>query len=135
MPTYEFQCDAEHEVIEQFYNINDVPRILPCPHKMCKMPAKRLIGCGAAAIFKGDWPGKTLTRTEENQTLTEKAQIARRMKRSGKVPMDAVIHAKDVDRATYSGPKHLPTGHPENIKPSEVPAPPKPKKRKAKRKS
>jgi hypothetical protein len=99
------------------------------------MPAKRLIGAGAAALFKGDWPGKTLTRQSENRNLTDKAKVARRMKRSGKVPMDAVLHDKDVDLAKYHGPKTLPAGHPEGIKPSEMPPSKKQKKNKPKPKS
>lgn len=51
MPTYDYVCDAcEHE-FEHFQSIKDAP-LRKCP-ECGKMKLRRLIGPGAAVIFKG----------------------------------------------------------------------------------
>jgi putative FmdB family regulatory protein len=51
MPTYEYKCDACGFEFEKFQSIKS-SAIKKCPH--CgKNRAKRLIGIGAAVIFKG----------------------------------------------------------------------------------
>ena len=50
MPTYEYECDHCGERFERFQGIKDAP-VKKCPK--CGAPVRRLIGPGAAIIFKG----------------------------------------------------------------------------------
>ena len=51
MPTYDYQCDACGHTFEQFQSITSSP-LKKCPD--CgKLKLKRLLGTGAALIFKG----------------------------------------------------------------------------------
>jgi len=50
MPTYEYECDQCGERFEKFQNMKDDP-VKTCPK--CGSPVRRLIGPGAAIIFKG----------------------------------------------------------------------------------
>lgn len=51
MPTYDYQCDACNHAFELFQGIND-PKKKKCPN--CgKQKLRRLIGTGAAIVFKG----------------------------------------------------------------------------------
>jgi putative FmdB family regulatory protein len=50
MPTYEYECDACGERFERFQSMKDDP-VQKCPK--CDGPVRRLIGTGAAVIFKG----------------------------------------------------------------------------------
>lgn len=62
MPTYDYHCDAcEHE-FEHFQGIND-PLLKKCPE--CGKPKlRRLIGAGAAVVFKGSGFYQTDYRSE-----------------------------------------------------------------------
>ena len=51
MPTYDYLCDACGHKFEHFQSIND-PHLKKCPE--CKKnKLRRLIGAGAAVMFKG----------------------------------------------------------------------------------
>jgi putative FmdB family regulatory protein len=51
MPTYDYQCQACDHTFEMFQGIND-PHLTKCPE--CGKPKlKRLMGIGAAVMFKG----------------------------------------------------------------------------------
>ena len=50
MPTYEYECNQCGERFEKFQNITAEP-IKTCPE--CGGDVRRLIGAGAAIIFKG----------------------------------------------------------------------------------
>jgi len=50
MPTYEYQCEGCGHRFERFQNMSDAP-IKVCPE--CGGTVRRLIGTGAAVIFKG----------------------------------------------------------------------------------
>ena len=50
MPTYEYECDQCEERFEKFQNMKDDP-VKTCPK--CGGAVRRLIGPGAAIIFKG----------------------------------------------------------------------------------
>ena len=50
MPTYDYECEECGITFERFQNIKDDP-IKKCPE--CGGSVKRLIGAGAAVIFKG----------------------------------------------------------------------------------
>lgn len=51
MPTYDYKCDACDHLFELFQSIND-PVKKKCP-KCGKNKLRRLIGAGAAIVFKG----------------------------------------------------------------------------------
>jgi putative FmdB family regulatory protein len=62
MPTYDYQCDACGHAFELFQSIND-PVVQKCPE--CKKPKlRRLIGAGAAIVFKGSGFYQTDYRSE-----------------------------------------------------------------------
>lgn len=50
MPTYEYECHRCGCRFEQFQNMKDKP-LQTCP--ACGGPVQRLLGAGAAVIFKG----------------------------------------------------------------------------------
>jgi len=50
MPTYDYQCDDCGHRFEQFQKMSDAP-VRTCPE--CGGKVNRLIGTGAAVIFKG----------------------------------------------------------------------------------
>jgi putative FmdB family regulatory protein len=50
MPTYDYQCDTCGHRFERFQKMSDAP-VNACPE--CGGKVRRLIGTGAAAIFKG----------------------------------------------------------------------------------
>ncbi|MCK4602434.1 MAG: zinc ribbon domain-containing protein [Phycisphaerae bacterium] len=50
MPTYDYQCNDCGHRFEYFQNMSDAP-LKKCPE--CGGAVKRLIGTGAAVIFKG----------------------------------------------------------------------------------
>ncbi len=51
MPTYDYKCDACEHLFELFQSIND-PVKKKCP-QCGKNKLRRLIGAGAAIVFKG----------------------------------------------------------------------------------
>ena len=51
MPTYDYRCTACSHTFEQFQSMKDKP-LRKCP-KCAKNALERLIGTGAAVIFKG----------------------------------------------------------------------------------
>lgn len=62
MPTYDYHCDhCEHE-FELFQGIND-PKKRKCP-ECGKLKLRRLIGTGAAVVFKGSGFYQTDYRSE-----------------------------------------------------------------------
>jgi putative FmdB family regulatory protein len=69
MPTYDYHCDAcEHE-FEHFQGMND-PLLKKCPE--CKKPKlRRLIGAGAAIVFKGSGFYQTDYRSESYKKKAE----------------------------------------------------------------
>ena len=51
MPTYDYRCDACDHEFEEFQSFSEKP-LKKCPN--CKKPKlRRLLGSGAAIIFKG----------------------------------------------------------------------------------
>ena len=69
MPTYEYECDACGHRFEEFQRISDKP-LRTCPN--CKKrKLRRLIGAGAAVLFKGSGFYQTDYRSKD---YTEKAK-------------------------------------------------------------
>jgi len=50
VPTYEYECKTSGRRFEKFQRMSEKP-LKKCPE--CGGPARRLIGAGAAVIFKG----------------------------------------------------------------------------------
>lgn len=71
MPTYDYECKKCGHVFEVFQSITDPP-VRACPQ--CKGRVKRLLGTGAAVMFKGsgfyetDYKRKSSTSTSSNST-------------------------------------------------------------------
>ena len=62
MPTYDYVCDACKHEFELFHSIKDEPK-RKCP-KCGRQKLRRLIGPGAAIVFKGSGFYKTDYRSE-----------------------------------------------------------------------
>src|SRR6185312_5194848 len=62
MPTYDYVCDGCNHAFEMFQSIKD-DAIKKCP-KCKKMKLRRLIGAGAAIMFKGSGFYKTDYRSD-----------------------------------------------------------------------
>lgn len=62
MPTYDYKCTACKHLFEQFQSMKDKP-LKKCP-KCGKNALERLIGTGAAVIFKGSGFYQTDYRSE-----------------------------------------------------------------------
>lgn len=62
MPTYDYVCDACEHQFELFHSITDKPK-RKCP-KCGRLRLRRLIGPGAAIVFKGSGFYKTDYRSE-----------------------------------------------------------------------
>lgn len=70
MPTYDYLCDACGHQFEQFQGIND-PLLKTCP--ACKRrKLRRLLGTGAAIMFKGSGFYQTDYRSESYQKAAKK---------------------------------------------------------------
>jgi putative FmdB family regulatory protein len=72
MPTYEYQCDACEHNFDEFQSFSDPP-LKKCPK--CKKPKlRRLIGTGAAIIFKGSGFYQTDYRSESYKAAAKAEQ-------------------------------------------------------------
>jgi putative FmdB family regulatory protein len=69
MPTYEYQCDACDHHLEEFQSFSDPP-LTKCP--VCgKRKLRRLLGTGAAIIFKGSGFYETDYRSESYKSAAK----------------------------------------------------------------
>ena len=62
MPTYDYECDACGHTLEIFQGINE-PKKKKCP-ECGKLKLRRLLGAGAAVVFKGSGFYQTDYRSE-----------------------------------------------------------------------
>ena len=69
MPTYDYECDACQHEFETFQNMSDDP-LTKCP-KCKKKKLRRLIGAGAAVLFKGSGFSQTDDRSESSKKSAE----------------------------------------------------------------
>ena len=74
MPTYDFVCDACGHTFEEWQSFNDEP-LTKCP-QCKKKKVRRLIGTGAAIVFKGSGFYETDYRRDEAYKAAEKADKA-----------------------------------------------------------
>jgi len=74
MPTYDYRCDACGHTFEEFQSFSDKP-LKKCP--ACgKAKLRRLIGTGAAVIFKGSGFYQTDYRSESYKSAAKADQEA-----------------------------------------------------------
>ena len=69
MPTYDYECDACKHAFEEFQSMMDKP-LKKCP-KCGKSKLRRLIGTGAAIIFKGSGFYQTDYRSESYKSAAK----------------------------------------------------------------
>ncbi len=72
MPTYEYECAGCGHRFEEFQQISDAP-LKTCP-KCRKRKLNRLIGAGAAVIFKGSGFYQTDYRSKQYSADKSKAE-------------------------------------------------------------
>jgi putative FmdB family regulatory protein len=69
MPTYDYECDSCGHTFEQFQNISE-PHLKKCPE--CRKPKlRRLLGAGAAVVFKGSGFYQTDYRSDSYKKRAE----------------------------------------------------------------
>jgi putative FmdB family regulatory protein len=74
MPTYDFVCDACGHTFEEWQSFNDEP-LTKCPQ--CKKnKVRRLIGTGAAVVFKGSGFYETDYKRGDDYKAAQKADQA-----------------------------------------------------------
>lgn len=78
MPTYDYECDACGHTLEIFQGIND-PKKRKCP-ECGKLKLRRLLGMGAAVVFKGSG----FYQTDYRSDSYNKAKAADKPKDSSK---------------------------------------------------
>ena len=69
MPTYDYECDACKHAFEHYQGIND-PKLRKCP-ECGKLKLRRLLGMGAAVVFKGSGFYQTDYRSESYKKSKE----------------------------------------------------------------
>lgn len=72
MPTYEYECNACQHYFDEFQSFSDPP-LKKCP-KCGKPKLRRLIGTGAAVIFKGSGFYQTDYRSESYKAAAKAEQ-------------------------------------------------------------
>jgi putative FmdB family regulatory protein len=90
MPTYDYECDACKHTFEEFQSMSEEP-LKKCP--VCKKKKlRRLIGTGAAIIFKGSGFYQTDYRSESYKSAAkadDKAGSATDTSKSGETTKPA----------------------------------------------
>lgn len=72
MPTYDYHCDACAHTFEEFQSMLDKP-LKKCPK--CKKPKlRRLLGTGAAILFKGSGFYQTDYRSESYKSAAKREE-------------------------------------------------------------
>jgi putative FmdB family regulatory protein len=95
MPTYEYQCDACGHAFEKFQSIKAKP-IRTCP--ACGKPeVRRLLGTGAAVLFKG--PGFYAT----DYRSSSYHEAAKKEKGGGEGKAEGGSKAKEKDKPSAGG--------------------------------
>jgi putative FmdB family regulatory protein len=74
MPTYDYQCDACDHRFEEFQAILEAP-LKKCP-QCGKRKLRRLLGTGAAVLFRGSGFYQTDYRSEAYKSAAKKEQEA-----------------------------------------------------------
>lgn len=74
MQTYDYQCDACSHAFEEFQSFSD-PVLKKCP-KCGKLKLRRLLGTGAAILFKGSGFYQTDYRSDSYKQAAKKDETA-----------------------------------------------------------
>src|SRR5438270_14037191 len=74
MPTYDYKCDACEHTFEEFQSMKD-ELLKKCP-RCKKKKLRRLIGTGAAILFKGSGFYQTDYRSESYKSAAKEAETA-----------------------------------------------------------
>jgi putative FmdB family regulatory protein len=93
MPTYEYECDGCGHRFEEFQQISEAPLKI-CP-KCHKRKLRRLIGAGAAVIFKGPGFYETDYRSKEYKADKSKAEAGAAPAASGAKKSESSPSGKD----------------------------------------
>ena len=75
MPNYDYKCEKCEHVFEVFQSMND-DKLTDCPLDDCDGNVKRLLGTGAALIFKGSGFYETDYRSDSYKAGEKKAKEA-----------------------------------------------------------
>ncbi|MFZ2875757.1 MAG: FmdB family zinc ribbon protein [Phycisphaerales bacterium] len=101
MPTYDYKCGACGHQFEHFQSMKDVP-LRKCP-KCAKSKLERLIGTGAAIIFKGSGFYQTDYRNESYKKAAEADKPASESKPDTKPDTKPETKADSAAPATPAG--------------------------------
>ena len=94
MPTYDYVCEACEHAFELFQSIKDEPK-RKCP-ECGKSKLRRLIGPGAAIVFKGSGFYKTDYRSESYKKAAAADKASATAKSSDGVKSDGAKSKKKV---------------------------------------
>ena len=111
MPTYDYKCNACSHTFEQFQSMKDKP-LKKCP-KCGKNALERLIGLGAAVIFKGSGFYQTDYRSDAYKKSADSDKKASEPASTDKPKTDSSTPAK-----SDAGTKTEPAKSSEPVKPS-----------------
>src|ERR1051326_7107749 len=101
MPTYDYQCDACEHAFEEFQSFSEAP-LKKCPK--CKKPKlRRLLGTGAAILFKGSGFYQTDYRSESYKAAA-KADETKPAEKTGTDATPQATAAKPAGGGSETGP-------------------------------
>ena len=103
MPTYDYECDACKHAFEEFQSMSDEP-LKKCP-KCKKKKLRRLLGAGAAIIFKGSGFYQTDYRSESYKSSAKAEEAKSTPKCSTDCPCDTTAKTAEAKPAAASSPK------------------------------
>lgn len=103
MPTYDYVCDACDHEFELFQSITAKPK-RKCP-ECGRMRLRRLIGPGAAIVFKGSGFYQTDYRSQSYKKGAEAAKKARKGKAADSKSSDGSSKSKTSDGAASGSSK------------------------------
>src|SRR5262245_56048765 len=103
MPTYDYECDACEHKFEEFQSMSDKP-LKKCP--ACKKPKlRRLLGTGAAIIFKGSGFYQTDYRSESYKSAAKAEESSKSAASSKSDTSSKTDTSKPADTAAKSDTK------------------------------
>jgi putative FmdB family regulatory protein len=83
MPNYDYKCEKCGHIFEVFQSMNDA-KLTDCPQEGCDGNLKRLLGTGAAVIFKGSGFYETDYRSDSYKAGEKKAKEDSKPKKESK---------------------------------------------------
>jgi len=101
MPTYEYQCDACQHNFDEFQSFSEAP-LKKCP-KCGKSKLRRLIGTGAAIIFKGSGFYQTDYRSESYKAAAKAEQESAKPASDKATDKPAANGTSDTTKGTPAG--------------------------------